>query len=266
MKMAAKEPKSETLPVAIEEYAILKQSPEDLAAVLEVNLAGGNIGAFDLEGAHVPAGGATRWTRNNFETGEESEVDTIEGVVTYFRDQRKWYKIRYGEEGSTGNAPPDCQSQDNVHGIGIFEAGSEGNPTGLCSQCPNSQWKSDKRGGPGQDCAQIRMLFIHEKDGLLPMRVMVPPSSWADSRRYALGLANKGLPMYAVITRLTLYKDKSWNGITYSKIRFSYQRVSDEAKAKLRQVYEAMQRTLGTATIDVSDVKPQEANDATDNG
>ena len=252
--------KNELVPIS--EYAVMKESPENLKQIVEDNLGNGTLSPFDLEQIRVPAGGGTLWERQSFDdpNAEDGIVRTkeIAGAVVYFRDLRAWW-IQSFEEKQGGAVPPDCQSQDNVRGIGKFGKGSEANPTGLCAQCPKSQWKSDRKGGPGQDCSQMRALFLIAPDGLLPMQVRVPPTSTKECRKFFVELASRGIPYWSVIQRLTLFKDKNHAGITYSKIRFAGARLPEESRSKMKALHDAMQGVLSSINIDISDVQAEEA-------
>lgn len=264
-EIAVKQPGPALVP--IEQYAILAEDPANMRQLIADNLGSGTLSPFDLEQIRVPAGGSTLWERASLDDPEADSEGLIHpkeivGVVVYFRDVRAWWQLGYDEKVGAGS-PPDCQSQDNINGIGTFGKGSAGNATGLCSNCPMAQWKSDRKGGPGQDCSQVRMLFLIAPDALLPMAVKVPPSSYKEARKFNITLAAKGIPVWAVITRLSLYKDKSAGGITYSKIRFDAQRVSKQMVDRLRVVRDAMAKAFDTMTIDVTDTRTVDADQDT---
>lgn len=258
-------PSTELALVPIEHYAILAESPENMQAIIADNLGSGTLSPFDLEQIRVPGSGGTLWERKSFDDPEADkdgniQVKEIQGIVVYFRDMRRWWEESYDQKQGTG-APPDCQSQDAIHGTGKFGASSAGNPSGLCSNCPKSQWKSHRKGGPGQDCSQVRTMFLIEPQGLLPLSVSIPPTSVKECRKYFIGLAAKGVPYWAVITRMTLFKDKNAAGVVYSKIRFDSQRMSLETREKVKGIQQSMRSVFENLTIDVSDVRPAEATE-----
>lgn len=255
---------SSTALVPITEYAVLAESPENLRAIVADNLGNGTLSPFDLEQIRVPAGGSTLWERKSFDHADADkdgnyQVREIQGVVVYFRDLRAWWEASFDDK--EGAAPPDCQSQDNIHGTGKFGAGSAGNPTGLCSQCPKAQWGSNRKGGKGQDCSQVRSIFLIEKEGLLPLHIKLPPTSVKECRKFFIGdLASKGIPHWGVIVRLSLFKDKNDAGIVYSKVRFAGARVGTEAKERLSELHNAMKSALSSITIDMADVRTAESD------
>jgi hypothetical protein len=249
--------------VPIEKYSIMNESADNIRAIVADNLGNGTLSAFDLEQMRVPSGGSTLWERSSFDDPDADKdgivhLKEIQGAPVYFRDLRAWWRVAFEERQGAGT-PPDCQSQDNLHGAGDFGVGSVGNPTGLCSNCPKAQWKSDRKGGPGQDCSQIRALFIMPPEGLLPMQVRIPPTSVRECRKFFVELAGRGIPYWSVLIRMSLFKDKNAAGISYSKIRFTGQRVKDEMKERMKGIHEAMRAVLDTRTIDVSDVQPESA-------
>ena len=60
-----------------------------------------------------------------------------------------------------------------------------------------------------------------QEDELIPTVLRVPPSSIKELKQFLLRLAKKGLRLSHVASVLTLERDKSAGGITYSKIKFA---------------------------------------------
>ena len=107
---------------------------------------------------------------------------------------------------------PDCVSLDGQCGTG--------NPGGQCAACPFNQYESAAEGS-GKACKETRTLLVLQEDELIPTVLRVPPSSIKELKQFLLRLAKKGLRLSHVASVLTLERDKSAGGITYSKIKFA---------------------------------------------
>ena len=62
------------------------------------------------------------------------------------------------------------------------------------------------------------MLFLLRASDLLPIVVQAPSTSIQPIKKYFLRLANKSLPYWSVITKLSLEKAQSSTGISFSRI------------------------------------------------
>jgi hypothetical protein len=186
-------------------YAIMTMET-DIMTIMADNLGGEQITALDLDRVSTPAGGGTSWTIPTLEG--DTEVKELEGIIVYTSVQRVYWADAF----TGGGAPPDCYSEDSVHGAG--------NPGGNCTKCPLSQFGSGEN-GKSQACQMRRLIFLIQPDNLLPLVVSVPPSSLKEAKNYLMRLASKGLTSYSMVSRLTLEKDKNADGIAYSKIKFA---------------------------------------------
>lgn len=200
--------KKETALMKPDGYAIIKADPKQLAGVVRANLGGQNLTEFDLERVKIPTGGALTW-----EIGDDESSKMLEGIMVHWRDGCAYWEESFDSSG--GGTPPDCSSQDGLTGIGT--------PGGICGKCPFNEFGSgtDAKGKPtkGKACKNFRVLFMMRPEELLPMAVIVPPTSLREVRRYFLRLASRAIPYHSLVTQLTLEKTKSGEGITYSRIK-----------------------------------------------
>lgn len=200
--------KKETAIVKAEKYAITKFEEGDLRDIITENLGGGAISAQDLVRVTVPAGGSTTFRVPTLEG--EDEKKEVYGIIIHIKNQR----VYWAEPFSGGGSPPDCISEDNLTGVG--------EPGGNCLTCPFAQFgtavRQDGNKGKGQACSQQRLLFVLQPDSLLPIAVKAPPSSLKATQSYLVQLTTDGVPKNAVITKITLARDKSSDGIEFSKL------------------------------------------------
>lgn len=187
-----------------QKYVILEDGV-DIGEVIVDNLGGEAISSFDLDKITVPAGGSTTWEVSTLDGIKEAK--DIEGIIIASKSVRVFWKDAY----TGASNPPDCSSNDGMTGIG--------EPGGDCLKCPNSSFGSSVN-GRSQGCKLRRSIFLLMPDSILPTVISVPPSSLKEAKKYLLRLAGQRKPVYSVITRLSLEKDKNADGIVYSKVVF----------------------------------------------
>jgi len=135
-------------------YLALNHSTDEIQAIVADNLAGQQIGEFDLPRVAIPAGGGTRWEVPG--PGGSEALDEISGILVFVKQTRAYWK----NDDVTGD-PPDCSSPDGRIG--------HGSPGGECATCPMAQFGSD--GKRGQACKQQAVWFLLREDSFLPLVV-----------------------------------------------------------------------------------------------
>ena len=176
----------------------------DMRALIETNL-GGQLDLSLLDRVKMPAGGGIA-----FEVPTIDGVDprkAIEGVVLYVKFQNVYWAQALED---ANGAPPDCVATDGRHGAG--------NPGGLCSTCPYNKFGSDADGGRGKACRNNMLVFLQEKGKVLPLVVVLPPTSIPIMRKYLGQLTSIGTMYFHVVTRFALTTAQSKDGFKYSVI------------------------------------------------
>lgn len=205
--MAKKAPaKKKTALIDPENFVILGDDSDALEA-MTFNLQGESIDEFDLDRVRVPAGGLTV-----FETPEGDAVKEIEGIIVQVQQRRAYWEKAFGDG---GNVPPDCSSTDGLVGIG--------DPGGNCAHCPFNQFgtavKQDGSAGRGKRCRESRALFLIRAEDHLPLVIVAPATSIKGVKQYLMKLPVRRTQ---AVTKLTLVKDKSADGIEYARIVFDF--------------------------------------------
>jgi hypothetical protein len=218
-----------------------------LGAVLKNNLGGANLRPFDLDRVKVPSGGGIAWEVPSLKGPQV--VQTLEGIILHMRDTRSYWATKLGTGG--GNNPPDCSSSDLLVGVG--------KPGGPCQHCAFAQFGSAKNqdgtDGKGQACKQSKLLLFLRQDDVIPLAVIVPPSSLRNAGKYFLRLAGASLPYQAVVTQLRLKKTRNAGGIEYAEIDFALGReLNEEEIGKSMAIAEAMRQAFGQMTVQHTDV------------
>jgi hypothetical protein len=181
-------------------FLALTHSTGEIQAIIGDNLAGQDVGEFDLPRVTMPAGGGTRWEIPGLAGTESSE--TLTGILVYTRQTRAYWPSK----DVTGD-PPQCASRDGQVGIG--------DPGGECRTCPHAQFGSD--GQRGQACKQQSQWFLLRADSFLPVVLGLPPTSLKAAKQYMLALAGAGIRYFEVVTDIGLERDQNLDGQKYSR-------------------------------------------------
>jgi hypothetical protein len=216
--------------VKIEDYPVVSSKPQETMQVIKDNSGAHGFSAFDLDRVKIPAGGGQAFEIPGL--GEEPDVaKSFDAIIIHFRDARRYFAKSFDETG--GGAPPDCFSDDGFMGVGT--------PGGACEKCPNATFGTDPKGGRGQACKQIRMLFCMRPGGVIPVVLSLPPTSLSGCRKYFLRLGSQRTPFWAVVTRIGLAKQKGGTGIEYSAATFSMAaKLTTEQAEGVRKVRESL--------------------------
>ena len=127
---------------------------------------------------------------------------------------RQPVRAYWAESFSGGGAPPDCSSEDAVYGNGALGKLSDGNPSGLCKECPMSKFGSGKDNG--QACRSITRLFLLTPDYAIPLLVTLPPTSFGAAQDFVVLQAAQRKAITSFETVLALTQAQSKGGINYS--------------------------------------------------
>lgn len=233
--MATPKNSGETALVPFEQFQIAQMDPDVLAEIMEANV-GGDLGEFDLDRVGMPAGGATTWVIQDIEG--EREAKTLTGVMVHWKEARAFWHKSFDETG--GGSPPDCFSNDATIGEGDFGPGSEANPTGKCAECPMSKWGSadptndDNR---GQACKQMRVVYLIQPDSLLPLVIVLPPTSIGAHKKFLLRLVGRATPYWGVVVNVELERQKSSQNIAYASAVWSVASKLDVEQATMMREY-----------------------------
>ena len=227
------------------QFAIL----EDSAAVVELyqeNMGDEQINEFGLDRAKIPSGGATTWAIPSLD-GEE-ETKEIVGIPLHWKTTRAYWAEAY----SGGMTPPDCSSFDGKIGHGEFGVNSEKHPSGLCGDCPMSQFGT--KIGPTGDltdapaCQLRRPVFIARPDELVPIVISLPPTSAGVWSAFSQRLLSKGKPFFSVVASFSLERVSNKGGIDYAKVVIRrVANLDDGGIAAIRKLREQLVPAFDTA-------------------
>jgi hypothetical protein len=199
------------------------------AELVRDTLAGQEVNEFDLTRIRVPAGGATTFEIPS-RIGEDEASKQIEGIILFHKASRAYWESKY----SGGSEPPDCSSndaetaepRDNEDGPSVIIPATRDDVTGrlLCHTCGNNAWGSapnrdDGSKSKGKACRETRQVFLLTPKRMLPVVLVLPPTSIRVFTRYLMGLADEGVNWRGITTTVTLVK-REGDGPAYSEADF----------------------------------------------
>ncbi len=193
------------------------------------------LGSIPFERAKIPSGGGLAFELPG-ETEDEPAMSTdLTGVILHHHPVNVYWAERYGG----GNEQPDCSSYDGKQGIE--------RKTGEihdCGKCPRNQFGS---AGTGKACKNIHRCYILQEGNPVPIILALPPTSLKYIRDYiGKRILLKRLRCYDVVTKITLKKEKSTDGITYSRAAFAFvSNLTDEQRAEAKAMAENIKKMAG---------------------
>ena len=226
-------------------FALLRPGAiNELLDVLRDNIGEAGIQTLDLPRIKVPSGGSLLWPIQDPDGHSSAKV--IEAIILAWRDGRLYWKQAMNASG--GKIPPDCVSRDAIVGVG--------DPGGDCHLCPFARFGSSAKGSgsKAQACKSIKQLLLVRENELLPSLLAVPPSSLKPVSQYFIALLSRGLPHWAVTTRISLEKATNDAGIAYGRMVFTAGRVlNPQDRATLAPLHKQMKDMLAPGVIDARD-------------
>lgn len=161
----------------------------------------------DLVKYRIMAGGAPMLERVDPHGEESKYVPSIDGVIVSAKRNNVYFISDYTGKSSS----PTCASHDGIRG--------EGEPGGLCDECPLNQYGSG-RGGKSKACKNKLKLYIQVPGEEFPSILALPATSIASYDKYREAVESAGHDVSQVITRIKIQKTQNGGGIAYSRTVF----------------------------------------------
>ncbi len=182
----------------------------DMAEAIAEEMDG--LGTIPFDKVKIPSGGGLAFEVPTEEEDNPDMVKELVGVILYHHPINAYWQNKYDGQ----NNQPDCTSYDGKTGV-IVE-------TGECVDCANCKYNkfgSDDN-GRGKACKNMHRIYLLREGNPVPILLTLPPSSLKSLRDY-LGkkVVLKGMRSYQVVTKITLKKEQSGDGITYSRAVFT---------------------------------------------
>lgn len=221
----------------------------DLADAVAEEMDG--LGSIPFDRVKIPSGGGLAFELPG-DTEEETETATeLIGVILDHNPVNAYWAEKF----SGGNEQPDCSSYDGKQGS--VRATGE---IRSCETCPYNKFGSD---GAGKACKNVHRVYILRENNPVPLVLSLPPTSLKYMRDYiGKRVLLKGFRCWQVLTKITLKKEKSRDGITYSRAVFAF---LDKLSPEQAQMAEAMRGIVKATSrqIDIADDYQAPAADPT---
>jgi hypothetical protein len=163
----------------------------------------------------VPAGGGITFEIPTEDPNDPDSLKEVVGVILFHHPVNRWYATGM-DEATEEDRMPDCWSVDGK------AAKDKVGATKFCEGCPLNEWGSGE-GGRGKACANRHRLYVLTEQAALPYILELPPTSMKNLSPYIYSLVmNRKRPSWSVLTKITLKKAQSRDGITYSELQFAY--------------------------------------------
>lgn len=169
------------------------------------------LGSIPFERVKIPSGGGLAFELPGEDEDNPVTSQELVGVILDHHPVNAYWENKY----TGGNEQPDCSSYDGKQGV-ERETGEIHN----CATCPHNQFGSD---GAGKACKNIHRCYILQEGNPVPLILALPPTSLKYLRDYiGKKVLLKGMRCWDCVTKITLKKEKSTDGITYSRAAFAF--------------------------------------------
>ena len=188
---------------------------------------------FDI--VKSPTGGSTAFTVPSL-TGDEIYKE-LTGIILDYTTPRAYWDTPEPVEGT----PPVCYSKDSL-------ISCEGKP---CSHCQFNTFGSKDGESNAKACKESVVLFFLRPDSIMPVIVRIPVSSKLIFQRYMTRLIGKMIPIFGVVTKITLKKTTNKTGQPYSLYNFeAVNTLTPEETAHARAFGQKFMETVNAADIE----------------
>ena len=225
----------------------------DIAAAIAEEMDG--LGNIPFDRVKIPSGGGLAFEIPGEDDEDPETATELVGVILHHHPVNAYWKEKF----AGGNEEPDCSSYDGKTGIE-----KETGECKDCAACPRNQFKED---GTGKDCKNAHRIYILREGNPVPMVLSLPPTSLKHMRDYiSKRILLKGMRCYHAVTKITLKKEKSQAGITYSRAAFTF---AGKLSAEQIKMAEAMANSIKQQdrNVDVgSDYEPAPAQAVSTDG
>ncbi|MCD7862208.1 MAG: hypothetical protein LUG61_01525 [Lachnospiraceae bacterium] len=238
--------------LAVMENFDLQTLGGDLAEAISEELDG--LGTIPFDRVKIPSGGGLAFEVPGEDENNPETASDLTGVILHHHPVNAYWKDKF--EG--GNEPPDCSSADGKVGI-VRETGE----CKSCATCPYNQFGSD---GTGKACKNVHRVYMLREGNPVPLILSLPPTSLKYMRDYiAKRILLKGIRCYDAVTKITLKKEKSSGGITYSRAAFTFVgKLTPEQAAQAKAMAEQIKSMDASVEVNDDDYASQSARPKVD--
>jgi hypothetical protein len=217
--------------VEAQESAVAERNMTELMEELE------GLGDISFDKIKIPSGGGIAFEFPTDDPDAPESRNAIEGVIVHHQPKNVYYRDAYNGE----NNQPDCASHDGKTGVRTATGA-----VADCSKCRYNQFGS-AGSGQGKACQNRMDLYILTEDSMFPVILNLPATSLKAFKEYlAKRVVFQKKKLCEVKTKITLKKEKSSGGITYSKCCFA--KIGDLGPVELSEAETMREMCRGYAT------------------
>lgn len=222
----------------------------DLAEAVAEEMDG--LGTIPFDRVKIPSGGGLAFELPGEDEDEAESATELVGVILDHNPVNAYWESKF----AGGNEPPTCSSYDGKRGI-VAETGEIKD----CATCPYNKFGPDNA---GKACKNIHRVFMLRENNPVPLILSLPPTSLRYMRDYiGKRVLLKGFRCWQVLTRITLKKEKSKDGITYSRAAFAFvDALTPEQEKQAAAMREMVKSTYRDIDIDNNDYGQAPADEA----
>ena len=201
------------------------------------------LGTVPFDRVKIPSGGGIAFELPGEDEDDAESATELVGVILFHHPVNAYWKEKF----AGGNEQPDCSSMDGKVGIN-----RETGECKDCASCPYNQFGSD---GSGKACKNAHRVYMLREGNPVPLVLSLPPTSLKYMRDYiSKRILLKGMRCYYAVTKITLKKEKSAAGITYSRAAFTFvSKLTPEQIAAAEAMANTIKQTDRNIDVDGSD-------------
>jgi hypothetical protein len=183
---------------------------------------------MEFDRVKIPSGGGIAFeVPGDTADSPDVEKELIGIIVDHFSTNGLWEGDYDGEKN-----PPICASLDGKYGVDA-QTGEEKS----CTTCSMNQYGSGKD-ARGKACKNMTNIYLLREGNAFPILITLPPTSRKPFNAYMTKrLIGKGLLSSAVVTRITLKKEKNAGGIEYAQAVFETQSLLTAEERTVAKTY-----------------------------
>lgn len=158
-----------------------------------------------------------------FEVGEK-QFKTCKGYILDYHPANAWWEDQSDDSPST---PPNCASSN-----GTKPDQGDMIQSNDCASCERNKFGSDRAGGKGKDCTNMRIMHLFIPGKLFPFRMVLKPSSFEKHDEYLTELSAAKIPFQIAKTKFELER-YSEGKRQWSIVHFAVDGVAETKKEQL---------------------------------
>lgn len=210
------------------------------------------LGTIPFDRVKIPSGGGLAF---EIPGEEEDDTETAQELIGVILDHGP-INAYWANKFAGGNEQPDCSSYDGKQGVDRITGEIKD-----CATCPYNQFRSNNA---GKACKNVHRVYILREDNPVPLILSLPPTSLKYMRDYiGKRVILNGFRCWQVLTKITLKKEKSKDGIVYSRAAFAFvDKLIPEQAQKAQDMRDMIKATYRAIEIDNGDYSTKPADDA----